>query len=67
MASPLVLKWDLTMLIISWATSKISFSISMTEPNLITRMEVDGSGLQFINFDFMTGDQEIKDSILLEF
>ena len=23
--------------------------------------------LQFINFDFMTGDQEIKDSILVEF
>ena len=27
----------------------------------------DGSGLQFINFDFMTGDQEIKLSTLVEF
>ena len=27
----------------------------------------DGSGLQFINFDFVTGGQEIKVPILLKF
>ena len=27
----------------------------------------DGSGLQFINFDFVAGGQEIKVSILVEF
>ena len=27
----------------------------------------DGSGLQFINFDFMTGGQEIKVPILVDF
>ena len=27
----------------------------------------DGSGLQFIKFDFMTGGQEIKIAILVEF
>ena len=27
----------------------------------------DESGLQFINFDFVTGDQEIKLSILMDF
>ena len=27
----------------------------------------DGSGLQFIDFDFVTGDQEIKIAILVEF
>ena len=27
----------------------------------------DGSGLQFIKFDVVTGDQEIKVSILVEF
>ena len=42
-------------------------SLTRAQRSFLRIMHADGSGLQLIEFDFVTGGQEIKISILVEF
>ena len=48
---------------LNWIKDSIEQNSSLEKKCKIT----DGSGLQFIDFDFVAGGQEIKLSILLKF